>query len=162
MKKVIFLDRDGVINKKAPRGDYVRDWSKFEFLPGAIEGLKFLTKNDYEIFIITNQPGIGRGMMTKDAVEKIHANFLDHCKKEGITIKKIYYCPHSWEENCQCRKPKPGMLLQAAAEYQFDITKVTFIGDDPRDKEAGDAAGCRTILMKSDGNLLKIVQSLLQ
>lgn len=158
MKKVIFLDRDGVINKKPPKGDYVRSWDAFSFLPGAIEGMQLLTKNNYDVFIITNQPGIGRGMMTKETVEDINTQFLNRCKKEGIIIKKIYYCPHSWEENCQCRKPKPGMLLQAAKEYHFDISNVVFIGDDERDKQAGDAAGCQTILMQSDGNLLDIIQ----
>lgn len=162
MNNVIFLDRDGVINKKPPSGDYVRSWKEFELLPGAIEGLMFLTKHNYDIFIITNQPGIGRGMMTKDAVETIHMKFLDRCKKEGIVIKKIYYCPHSWEENCNCRKPKPGMLLTAAEENSLDLTKVLFIGDDERDKQAGDAAGCKTIVMPADGNLFEIVTKWLQ
>ncbi|MBI5122576.1 HAD family hydrolase [Candidatus Roizmanbacteria bacterium] len=160
-QKIIFLDRDGVINKKPPKAQYVTTWREFVFLPGAIEGLQFLTKMGYDIFIITNQPGIARGMMTEKDLQEINEQFLERCKKEGVIIKKIYYCPHGWDEGCLCRKPQPGMLLQASKEFNFDITKTLFIGDDIRDKEAGDAAHCKTLLVEPDGNLLKILQSFL-
>ncbi|HEX8931615.1 MAG TPA: HAD family hydrolase [Patescibacteria group bacterium] len=153
--KIIFLDRDGVINKKPPQAHYVTKWNEFIFLPGALEGLQFLTQNGYDIFIVTNQPGIARGVMTEKDMQEINERFLTRCKEEGITIKKIYYCPHGWDDGCACRKPRPGMLFQAAKDFKFDVTQALFIGDDPRDKEAGDAAGCTTILIEPDGNLFK-------
>ena len=159
-KKVILLDRDGVINKKPPKAEYVKSWEEFEFLPGAIDALKLLTKKKYEIIIISNQAGIGRGVMTEEDLKEIHEKFLEVCKKEGVSIKGIYYCPHDWDAGCFCRKPKPGMLFKAAADHNFDPTKAILIGDDERDKHAGKAANCRTILLQHGQNLLAIVKGL--
>ena len=160
-KKIILLDRDGVINKKAPKADYVKNWNEFKFLPGAIEGLKLLSENNYHIFVLTNQPGIARGMMTEEDLREIHEKMQNELQKQGVKIDAIYYCPHGWDEGCFCRKPKPGMLFEAAAEHNFDLTKTIFIGDDERDKEAGDAADCNFVQMQQDGNLLEIVKALL-
>lgn len=159
-KKIIFLDRDGVINKKPPKADYVKSVDEFIFLPQALSGLKLLQEKGYEIYIVTNQPGIARGLMTENDLTEIHKYFLDVCKKSGISIKDIYYCPHGWNEGCSCRKPNPGMLFRAAAEHNFDLKNAIFIGDDERDQQAGKAADCRTILIASDGDLFKIVNSL--
>jgi histidinol-phosphate phosphatase family protein len=161
-KKVIFLDRDGVINKKPPKADYVRNWSEFEFLPGAIEALKLLTQNGYNIYIITNQPGIARGMMSEHDLKVIHKKLEEELEEHDAKINQIYYCPHGWDDGCECRKPKPGMFFQAAREHNLDLTKTIFIGDDERDLQAGDAAGCKTILVTPENNLLQIVNSLLE
>ncbi len=150
-----------MINKKPLKGEYVKNWKEFEFLPGAIDALKFLTKNEYEIIIISNQAGIGRGLMTEEDLKEIHGKFLEVCKKEKINIKGIYYCPHDWDDGCFCRKPKPGMLFKAASDYHFDLTKTIFIGDDRRDEQAGKAADCKAILLKDGQNLLAIVRSLM-
>lgn len=158
VKKIIFLDRDGIINKKPPKADYVKSWNEFHLLPGAIESLQLLTKNKFQIFIITNQAGVSRGFMTEDDLNKIHENLLNLLQKNNIKVMKIYYCPHGWSDECDCRKPKPGMLLRAAEEFSFDIKKAIFIGDDNRDKQAGDAAGCHTILLNPDGNLLEAIR----
>lgn len=159
-KKVILLDRDGVINKKPGKAEYVKNWDEFEFLPGAIEGLKLLTKKKYEIFIVSNQAGIGRGMMTEENLKETHGKFLEICKKEGIDIKETYYCPHDWDDGCFCRKPKPCMLFKAAADHNFDLTRAIFIGDDERDVQAGQSAGCKTILIQRDQSLLNAIRSL--
>jgi len=161
-RKVIFLDRDGVINKKPPKAEYVKKWKDFHFLPHALSALKLLSQEKYEIYIITNQAGIARGHMTENNLKQIHKKFLLECSKNSIVINGIYYCPHNWNDNCECRKPRPGMLFQAAAEHHFDLTKAVFIGDDVRDAEAGKAAGCKTILMPPDGDLLKSVKSFLK
>lgn len=161
MKKVIFLDRDGVINEKASKAAYIRNWDEFKLLPGVIEALQLLSKNNYSIFIITNQAGIGRGFMTEKDLQTIHNNLKKLLEKYNVYINDFYYCPHGWDDGCACRKPKPGMLLRAAKEYQFDITTAIFIGDDERDKQTGDAAGCKTILMKSNGDLLKTIKTLI-
>jgi D-glycero-D-manno-heptose 1,7-bisphosphate phosphatase len=159
-KKIVILDRDGIINKKPPKGDYVKNWQEFEFLDGAIEGLKLLTKKGYEFYIVTNQAGIARGLMTEAALKKIHRNMLIKFKEKGIKIKQIYYCPHDWDEGCNCRKPKPGMLFKAASEYNFDLTKAIFIGDDIRDRLTAKFAGCTFVMMKQDGNLRECVSKI--
>jgi len=157
-KKVIFLDRDGVINKKAPKAEYVKSWAEFEFLPEAIEAMSLLAQNNYKIFIISNQAGIARGAMTEQDLKEIHGNMEKELEKHNVKIEKIYYCPHGWDDGCECRKPKPGMLFQAAREYGLDLSKSTFIGDDERDLQAGDAAGCRTLLVDAEVSLLRVVQ----
>ena len=159
-KKVILLDRDGVINKKPPKAEYVRNWGELKLLPGTIDALKILTKKKYEVILISNQAGIGRGVMTEKDLKEIHGKFLEVCEKEKIKIKGIYYCPHNWDEGCFCRKPKPGMLFRAAAEHSFDLTKTVFIGDDDRDEQAGKAADCPTILLHPKQRLLDIVRGL--
>ncbi len=159
-KKVILLDRDGVINKKPLKADYVKNWNEFKFLSGAIDGLKLLSQNNYHIFILTNQPGIARKIMTEEDLSQIHKKMQDELRKQGVKIDAIYYCPHGWDDGCFCRKPNPGMLFRAAVDYHFDLTKAIFIGDDERDKEAGDAAGCKTILLQEGQGLLNVVKSL--
>lgn len=157
-KKVIFLDRDGVINKKAPQADYVKNWKEFEFLPGAKEAISLLTKKGYDIYIISNQAGISRKMMTEDDLKVIHENMIKEIEEQGGKIKKIYYCPHGWDSKCECRKPKPGMLFQAAREHHINLKKTIFIGDDRRDVETGNAADVKTILIDENNNLLNVVK----
>ena len=160
-KKVVFLDRDGVINRKAPKAEYVKSWSEFEFLPGAIEAMKLLGENNYNIFLVSNQAGIARGVMTEQDLKEIHGTMEKELEKHDVKIERIYYCPHGWDEGCECRKPKPGMLFKAAREYDLDLSKSLFIGDDERDLQAGNAAGCRTILVNSELSLLKIVKEMI-
>jgi histidinol-phosphate phosphatase family protein len=159
-RKAVFLDRDGVVNKKMPRGEYVRKWSEFEFLRGVKEALRILTKNGFEIYIISNQAGIGRGVMQEGDVLEIHNNMEKELFAAGSKISGIYYCPHKAEDDCQCRKPKPGMLFEAALEYLIDLPRATFIGDDERDVQAGVAAGCRTELVGPERDLLTVVREL--
>jgi len=160
-KKVIFLDRDGVINKKAPKAEYVKSWDEFVFLPKAKEAITLLTQKGYDIYIISNQAGIARGKMTEEDLADIHKHMLADIEKEGGKIKQIYHCPHGWDEDCECRKPKPGMFLQASKDHHIDLTKTIFIGDDERDKEAGDAAGCKTILIEGGRSLKNIAQEII-
>ncbi|MGD0576786.1 MAG: HAD-IIIA family hydrolase [Candidatus Staskawiczbacteria bacterium] len=155
-KKIIFLDRDGTINKKAPQGDYIKKWSEFEFLPGVVEAIKNLCDKGYDIYLITNQSGIARGMMTKKDLDLIHQKMQAELAKNGGKIKAIYACLHGWDDGCDCRKPKPGLLFQAARENYLDLTKTIFIGDDERDMQAGQAAGCKTILIDNKKNLLAV------
>lgn len=161
-KKVIFLDRDGVINKKAPKADYIKSWDEFEFLPGVLDGIKVLTQNNYQIYIISNQAGIARGMMTQENLTNIHRNMISEIEKNGGRIDDIYYCPHGWGDNCDCRKPKPGMFYQASREHHIDLSKSFFIGDDERDKLAGDKAGIKTFLVKSDGDFIDMFSKILE
>lgn len=158
-KKVIFLDRDGVINKKAGRADYIKKWEEFEFLPGVVEGMKILCENKYDIYVVSNQPGVARGIMTENDLCQIHDNLKAELARSGVNIKNIYCCLHGWHDNCECRKPKAGLLFQAARENNLDLSKVVFIGDDIRDILAGEAAGCKTVLIE-DKSFLEIVKEL--
>lgn len=160
-QRVVFLDRDGVINKKPPKADYVKKWEEFEFLPDVISAIKLLNDNKYQVYIISNQPGIARGMMTKDDLENINKNFEEELAKYGAKVDGVYMCLHGWDEGCDCRKPKPGLLLDASFDHGIDLRSAVFIGDDERDLQAGEAAGCKTILIKPEENLLKLIQSLL-
>ncbi len=159
-KKVVFLDRDGVINKKPPKAHYIKTWNDFIFLPKVLDAIKRLNSNGFKAFIVSNQAGIARGVMTERDLNLIHRNLKKELKKFGAKIDGIYYCPHGWDEDCICRKPKPGMLLQASREHFIDLRKAIFIGDDERDKKAGDAVDCKTILVKEKDNLLKVADKI--
>lgn len=160
-KKVVFLDRDGVINKRPPKADYVRTWNDFQFLPGSIEAVITLNSKGYKVFVISNQPGIARGMVSEKNLSIIHKNMQKEFKKQGAKIDGIYFCPHGWDEGCDCRKPKPGLLLQASREHLIDLTKTILIGDDERDIEAGETVGCKSYLADERNDLLKIANEIL-
>jgi len=156
--KCVFLDRDGVINKKAPEGDYIKNWSEFKFLPGVKEAIKRLNKAGFLVIIVTNQRGIAKGLMTKEDLEDIHSKMIKELKKSGVRINSIYYCPHDEKDNCNCRKPKSGMFLRAKEDFEIDFTKSWVIGDSIADIEAGKIIKCETILINKfnkKGNILK-------
>ena len=157
----IILDRDGVLNRRPPRATYVRSWSEWEWAPGALEALRLLNCAGYRVFVASNQPGVSRGAMTRDALEVIHARMTRDVVAAGGRIDRIYCCPHGWDEGCDCRKPKPGMLLQAQKDFSLDLTRVCFVGDDERDAEAAEAAGCSFLGVTGSRSLLDIVQGLL-
>ena len=157
----IILDRDGVINRKPPRACYVRTWSEFEWLPGAQEALTRLKQAGYRIVVISNQAGIARGAMTEADLLEIHRQMVREITRTGGGVDAIYYCPHHWDDGCECRKPKPGMLFQAQRDFNLDLSRTLFIGDDERDGQAADAAGCPSMLVTEERPLLALVQSLL-
>ena len=155
--KYIFLDRDGVLNKKMPKGKYVTDWSEWEWEKGALEALRILNTNDYRVIIITNQAGIAIGSLSQPQLDVIHSKMLEQIKASGGEIEQIYYCPHHWDDECDCRKPKPGMLLQAHREFLLDITNTPFIGDSSTDREAAENIGCPFHHVDDTVSLLDIV-----
>jgi D-glycero-D-manno-heptose 1,7-bisphosphate phosphatase len=157
----IILDRDGVLNRKPPKACYVRTWSEFEWLPGALDALVQLKRAGYRVLIISNQAGIARGAMTESDLLEIHRQMEREVTHAGGGIDAIYYCPHNWDEGCACRKPKPGMLLQAQRDFNLDLTRTLFVGDDERDAEAARAAGCPFLLVTDDQRLSVVVQCLL-
>ncbi len=141
----IFLDRDGVINEN--RADYVKSWQEFQFLAGSREAIARLTQAGHRIVVCTNQAAIARGQVTRETVEDIHQRMIASIAEYGGAIEKVYYCPHSREENCNCRKPRPGMLLQAQHELDINMSDAIFIGDSITDVRAGLAIGIHTILV---------------
>lgn len=153
--KAVFLDRDGIINRKPSDGDYVKTWEEFDFLPGVNEAIKKLKDNGFLIVIVTNQRGIAKGLMTKKDLDKIHRMMKKELEKGNAHIDKIYYCPHDLSEKCKCRKPEPGMLKRAASDLKIDLKNSWMIGDSESDIRAGKKAGCRTIIIidkKPEGN----------
>jgi len=147
MKKTIFLDRDGVISKYYPK-DYSKRWEDFSFLPGAKEALKKLTEANYQIVIISNQAGVSKGLFGPKVLRYITKRMKEEVKKSGGRIKKAYYCPHSDEDNCSCRKPKTGLFKKAEkALGPIDFAKTFFVGDSEIDILAGKNIGAKTILV---------------
>jgi len=157
----IILDRDGVLNKKRPRAQYVRNWSEWEWEPGALEALRLYRQAGYRVVVITNQAGIGRGAMTEGDLQQIHDTMKAEAERNGGRIDAIYHCPHDWDEGCECRKPKPGMLFQAQKDLRLDLTRTTFIGDDERDGIAANAAECPFEQVTENRSLLDITKDLL-
>lgn len=157
----VLLDRDGVLNKKPPRAEYVRTWADFEWLPGAKEALKLFNDAGYRVIVVSNQAGIARGAMTEADLASIHDHMKEETAQAGGRIDAIYYCPHGWDDNCDCRKPKPGMLFQAQREHHLDLSRTPFIGDDERDAEAADAAGCPALLLSNSESLLDAARNLI-
>jgi D-glycero-D-manno-heptose 1,7-bisphosphate phosphatase len=157
----VLLDRDGVLNKRMPRARYVCSWSEWEWLPGSQQALCLLTEAGYRILVITNQPGIARGALTNDTLESIHQGMKQDVRRAGGEITAIYHCPHNWDEGCDCRKPRPGMLFQAQRDFHLDLTGTYFIGDDERDAQAAQAAGCPWTLVTQERSLLDVTRDLL-
>jgi D-glycero-D-manno-heptose 1,7-bisphosphate phosphatase len=160
-RPAVVLDRDGVLNKRPPKAQYVRSWNEFEWLPGAKEALRLLKENGYRVIIVSNQAGIGRGAMTETDLQDIHERMQQDAKESGGHIDAIYYCPHGWDDGCECRKPKPGLLFQAQHDLNLDLSRTVFIGDDERDAWAADAAGCGSILVSEKTPLLEIAKKLI-
>ncbi len=154
----VILDRDGVLNLKPPPAQYVRTWDDFHWLPGAKEALRLLTKAGYRTVIVSNQAGIGRGLMADADLGEIHKRMLEEVRQAGGEIEAIYYCPHEWDAGCACRKPKPGMLFEAQKAHDLDLTRTLYIGDDERDEQAARAAGCLFEMVNDENSLLKVIQ----
>lgn len=173
LNRAVFLDRDGVII--ADTG-YIDSVKRVFFLPGVAENLKKLKEKGFMLVIITNQSGVARGYFSEHTLKGINKNILDRLKTQGVEINGVYFCPHHPEGKikeyalqCNCRKPLPGMILQAAKELSIDINTSFLVGDSERDILAGKRAGCQTILLKNPGKELnsnikpdKIVENLQQ
>ena len=157
-KKTVILDRDGVLNRKPPRAHYVRTWEEFHWLPGAQRALQLLHEDGYRIVVVSNQAGVGRGIMTEPELGAIHAKMREEAASAGGKIDAIYYCPHDWDAGCECRKPEPGMLYQAQRDFNLDLSRTTFVGDDDRDGEAADRAGCPFVKISEEKPLIEWVQ----
>ncbi len=130
-------------------------------MPGVIEGLELLSKKGYELYILTNQPGIARQMMTREDYDDITNNMLAEFDKHSIKIVQVYTCFHGWNDGCECRKPKPGLFFDAAHDHAINLSKTVFIGDDERDVTAGEAAGIKTYLVGEEKPFLEVVKEII-
>lgn len=148
-KKAVFLDRDGVLNKEM--GDYVCKFEDFHVLDN-FDALKELQDRGYLLLVATNQGGLAKGWYNEEELAKMHKYLKQVYHERGVEITDFFYCPHhpNFTGDCDCRKPKPGLLLQGIEKYNIDPAKSYFIGDRERDVEAGQAAGVKGILIDSD------------
>ncbi|MFC1453055.1 D-glycero-alpha-D-manno-heptose-1,7-bisphosphate 7-phosphatase [Verrucomicrobiota bacterium] len=148
-RKCVFFDRDGVVNV-SPGPGYVERWEDFHLLPGFVDVLRDVLGRGYVSVVVTNQRGVSLGLMSAGTVEDIHRGLRSLLSStHGLELLDILYCPHGKGE-CECRKPKPGMLLEAAARHGIDLAASWLVGDHERDVEAGLAAGCRTVLVSPE------------
>jgi len=149
-RPAVFVDRDGVINRRLP-GDYVRAWDQFRFLPGARAGLRLLREAGHLLVVITNQRGIGRGLMSEADLAEVHRRMQVELVRAGAGVDAILHCPHDLSEGCDCRKPKPGMIERALERFAIDVARSWVVGDSLSDLEAGRAVGIRGILVVPRG-----------
>lgn len=139
-----FLDRDGVINEKPRPGEYVTSWEEFRIVPAAVDWIRLFNALDLLVVVVTNQRGIARGLMTTQDLEEIHRRMLERLAAAGARIDRVLYCPHE-EGSCECRKPKPGLILQARAELDIDLRRSIMIGDSDLDQELARSCGLRFV-----------------
>jgi D-glycero-D-manno-heptose 1,7-bisphosphate phosphatase len=141
----IFIDRDGVINRRRA-GDYVLHWSQFIFIPGIRGALKELAVLGLPIIVISNQSAVGRGFLDPSVLANITARMHQSLLRDGVPITAVYYCTHTPEDVCVCRKPRPELLRRAATDFSVNLSDSVFIGDSDADMRAAEAAGCPAVL----------------
>lgn len=154
----IFLDRDGVLIEN--RSDYVRDWSQVKIIPEAIRALSLAPIKKYKVVIVTNQSAVGRGLLLLETAQDINQRLIRLIRDHGGQIDGVYMCPHQPEAGCFCRKPQPGLLLQAAKDLSLDLKRSWMIGDAWSDVQAGEAAGTQgTILLRTGRGIEQLLQA---
>lgn len=158
-RKTIFLDRDGVINEEEK--DYVKNLKEFKIIDGSLQAIELLKKNNFRVVVITNQSAINRGLLSVEKLNEIHDFLKSKLLELNTTLDGIYFCPHTPNENCMCRKPKPGLFEQAMSELDINIKDSLMIGDSQTDIDAANKIGCKSILLNKNQNLLKVVKEFL-
>ncbi len=143
--RCVFFDRDGIVNV-SPGPGYVERWGDFHLVPEFVAAARLTLERGYGLAIITNQRGVARGIMSQKTLDEIHAKLVAVLKEQGIELLGIYCCTHE-RDSCACRKPQPGLLLQAAKEHDIDLDASWMVGDKETDVEAGRRAGCKTMLV---------------
>lgn len=157
--KLIILDRDGVINFDSAQ--FIKNPAEWKAIPGSLEAIARLNQAGYRVVVATNQSGVGRGLFDMDTLTAIHEKMHKELAEVGARVDAIFYCPHTADSRCDCRKPKPGMFQQIASRFNVDLTGVPTVGDSLRDLQAGTSAGCKPYLVltgkgektHADGNL---------
>jgi D-glycero-D-manno-heptose 1,7-bisphosphate phosphatase len=147
MEKMIIIDRDGVINHDSD--DYIKSPEEWTPIPGSLEAISRLKKAGYLVTIATNQSGIARGLFSEQTLQDIHAKMTELLAVRGASIDGIYYCPHGPQTNCICRKPKPGLLIKIAQDFDIDLAQTPFVGDNVSDIKAAVMAQAKPILLRT-------------
>jgi D-glycero-D-manno-heptose 1,7-bisphosphate phosphatase len=143
-RAAVFLDRDGTLIDDV---GYISDPDDVRLVPGAADALRVLRDDGFALVVVSNQSGIGRGLTTQEQADAVHRRFLEELEAAGAAIDATYYCPHTPDDGCPCRKPLPGLILDAARELELDLERSTTVGNSAVDVAAGEAAGTRTILL---------------
>lgn len=156
MTKMVILDRDGVINQVAE--NEIKSPDDWIAIPGSIEAICRLKKANYLVTIASNQPGIARGLFSEDDLKQVHAKLEQQLAIRGVELDGIFYCPHGPSDNCICRKPKPGLLLQIASKFDVKLDQTSFVGDSMKDIRAAEMAGARPALVRT-GNGEQVMQN---
>jgi histidinol-phosphate phosphatase family protein len=159
-KPAVIVDRDGTLNVRPPQAQYVTRPEELVWLPGALDALRLLSTAGYTVIVVSNQAGVNRGALTVSQLESVHERLRADAAAAGGRIDAIYVCPHDWDEGCECRKPRPGMLFQAQREYHLDLTRTFFLGDDERDGQAASAAGSPFAMVSEETPLLDLAHDL--
>ncbi len=156
MNKAVFLDRDGVINRKAPTEDeYITCWEEMQILPGVAQAITELHHSGFKIIVVTNQRGVAKGLITIAELEALHERMCEHLASAGAVIDAVYYCPHELEPPCDCRKPRPGMLLEASRTHEINLAASWMIGDSVKDVQAGRKVGCKTAQLVKENKFME-------
>lgn len=148
----LFLDRDGVINRAAAPGDYIRTWDEFHLLPNIADWIRKFNRLDYLVIVVTNQRGIALGLLDTATLEDIHRRMVSLLGEVGARIDEVIYCPHA-ADSCNCRKPAPGMIEQACTKWDIDLSRSLLIGDSWRDEELARRCGILYLRANGDGTL---------
>ncbi|MFO7559712.1 MAG: D-glycero-beta-D-manno-heptose 1,7-bisphosphate 7-phosphatase [Desulfobacterales bacterium] len=160
LNKTIFLDRDGVINVDSSY--YIKSWDEFSFIPGSLEALRMLHEKAFDVILITNQSIINRGMILQKVLDHIFLMMQSEIESTGGKITDIFFCPHTPEEGCACRKPLPGLIRKAQEKYEIDIPESIMVGDSAKDIQCARNAGCGTAILVKTGNEAEARETLLQ
>jgi len=160
-RPAVILDRDGVLNRRPAPGEYVCGPLQFKWLPGALEALRRLKDAGYTVIVASDHSGMARGHLDVQALEGIHEMMRCQARAAGGRIDAVYHCPHDERAGCECRRPKPGLLLAAQRDFSLDLTRTHFFGDDPRDLQAATAAGAPAVLVSTEHSLLSRIDDLL-
>lgn len=160
-RKFIFLDRDGVLNVKPKKGRYVSNTNEIKWKRGSLKALKLIKKKNYQTIIVTNQAGIGRRILKKDKVDKVNFKMSKDAKVNGGSIDYIYLCPHHWEDKCFCRKPSPGLFLNAQFDLNLDFSKICYIGDKKTDRNVAEKLDIKYFNLGNKDSLYKLIEKYL-
>jgi histidinol-phosphate phosphatase family protein len=155
MKRAVFLDRDGVINRVASEGKYIIRWDEMYLLPGVAEAICLLNASGFLVIVVTNQRCVAKGLITVEDLELLHQKMCGELAAMGAMIDRVYFCPHDMEPPCSCRKPAPGMLLEAARDHNIALHESWMVGDSTSDIKAGINAGCKTAQVIKNQRLSK-------
>jgi D-glycero-D-manno-heptose 1,7-bisphosphate phosphatase len=142
----VFLDRDGVINERPSAASYIGSWEEIRLIPTIVDWIRLFNFLGYLVVVVTNQRGVALGLTSREAVETIHEKIIEHVAAQGARIDHVLYCPHE-ENTCNCRKPKPGLLLEAQARWGIDFSRSILIGDSDRDRALAQSVGLRFVLV---------------
>ena len=153
-RRCVFLDRDGVINVKAPAGEYIRTWQEFQLIPAVVDWIRLFNVLDFVVVVVTNQRGVARGLVEPGDLGEIHRRMVEQLAEEGARVDDVFTCPHE-EDSCNCRKPRPGLVLEAANKWDIDIAQSLMIGDSESDRQLAENCGMSFVHVR-DGRIFRV------